>query len=673
MMKKKIRILLFSIVATLWQLPVNGAAMGQWKAYMAYQDITEIEKADHLIYVLASDNLYSYNPNDQSIQTYDKVNALSDCSIAHIAWNQQAKQLVIVYKNNNIDLLDEKGRIVNVSDYYNKSIIGDKNIYSIDMSGAYAYISTGFGLMKFNVKDAEISDTYNLGFRVDYSYLDNQYIYAASSTEGLYRAAQSQNLLDKKNWSRVGDYTAREKTLDPDLLNLAKTLDPGGPKYNTHGFLRFKNGQLYSTDNTESTKIACLQQYDPKTDTWLNYENDLEQRLGHRFVKIFNMDVDPNDPNHVFAASRSGLYEYRNGAFVKEYTNNNSPLQTASTVGNNNKNYVVVSSSTFDTAGNLWLFNSISPSTPLWELTKDGQWKDHSKKIFMQYEDRSLEQIEGMMMDSRQIIWFVNNFYRTPSLLCYQPSTDGSYRYNQFINEDGTRVKTEYVRCVAEDKSGNIWMGTNMGPLMLASDDIGTDPNEVVFQQIKVPRNDGTNYADYLLAGVDISCIAIDGAGRKWFGTNGIGAYLISEDNMTQLQHFTTSNSSLLSNTIRSIAINDKTGEVFFGSDEGLCSYMGDATATNEEMNTDNVYAYPNPVRPGYTGLITITGLSYNADVKIVTTNGVLVAQGRSNGGTFTWDGNDLNGKRVASGVYMVETATQDGDSGTVCKIAVVN
>jgi flagellar hook assembly protein FlgD len=90
-------------------------------------------------------------------------------------------------------------------------------------------------------------------------------------------------------------------------------------------------------------------------------------------------------------------------------------------------------------------------------------------------------------------------------------------------------------------------------------------------------------------------------------------------------------------------------------------------------MNNDVTYAYPNPVRPEYTGPITITGLTYNADIKIVTVNGVLVNKGRSTGGSYIWDGNDMNGKRVASGIYMVQTATQTGDKGTVCKIAIVN
>lgn len=141
---------------------------------------------------------------------------------------------------------------------------------------------------------------------------------------------------------------------------------------------------------------------------------------------------------------------------------------------------------------------------------------------------------------------------------------------------------------------------------------------------------------------------------------------------MEQIEHFTASNSPLLSNNIESLAINDATGEVFIGTNQGLCSYMSDATATSNEMTKDNVWAYPNPVKPDYTGLITITGLTFDADVKIVSTNGSLVNQGRSNGGTYTWDGNDLKGRRVASGIYMVETATSNGSQGTVCKIAII-
>ena len=149
--------------------------------------------------------------------------------------------------------------------------------------------------------------------------------------------------------------------------------------------------------------------------------------------------------------------------------------------------------------------------------------------------------------------------------------------------------------------------------------------------------------------------------------------FLIGADNITQISNFMEDNSYLLSNAINSIAINQKSGKVYFLTDKGLCSYQSDATEPSEEMTEDNVYAYPNPVTPDYTGLITITGLTYDADVKITASNGALIAQGRSNGGMFTWDGNDRQGRRVASGIYFVITATSEGKSGTVCRIAIIN
>ena len=380
------------------------------------------------------------------------------------------------------------------------------------------------------------------------------------------------------------------------------------------------------------------------------------------------LDLDPQNPTHIFAGGRTGLYEYNNGRMVKYHNVDNSLLEysTADCI----KNYILTLGVKFDKQGNLWCLNSLAESASILKLSTDGKWESYHKKILVDDNNRSLANLRGLTMDSRGYLWFVNNHWALPSFYCFDPSSDAINYFSNFVNEDGTTITTTGVRCIEEDKEGNMWIGTNVGPLMLLAKDISE--SNAVLQQVKVPRNDGTNFADYLLSGVDITCIAIDGGGRKWFGTNGNGVYLISEDNMEQVQHFTNSNSALLSNNIEAITINDKTGEVFFGTDNGLCSYMSDASATNENMTSDNVYAYPNPVEPDYTGLITIVGLSYNADVKIVTANGALVASGTSNGGSFTWDGCDLNGKRVASGVYMVETATSEGKKGTVCKIAIV-
>lgn len=212
-----------------------------------------------------------------------------------------------------------------------------------------------------------------------------------------------------------------------------------------------------------------------------------------------------------------------------------------------------------------------------------------------------------------------------------------------------------------------MWIGTSSGPLYLTPADMQSG----VFTQHKVARNDGTNLADYLLANFNTRSIAVDGANRKWIGTQN-GVFLISDDCNTQVQHFTTENSPLLSNTVTDIKVDPNSNMVYFATDKGLCSYASDATQPADIMTKDNVYAYPNPVRPDYTGPITIVGLSYNSDVKIVTSNGVLVNKGRSTGGSYQWDGCDLKGRHVASGVYMVEAATENGEKGAVCKVAVI-
>ena len=665
-MSKKILILLSFLLLQVTSYRAI-AAIGDWKAYMAYSEVQEIEQAGNLIFVQASNNLYVYNQNDQSIQTFSKMDYLSDCGIQHIAYNKAAKRLLIFYNNANMDLMNISNYDVqNLSDYYSASTTGEKTVNDIYMYGKYAYMSNGFGIIKVNVADGEISDTYNLGFKVNWCEIKDSHIYAYSQTNGQYRALLTSNLLDKNNWSKVGGYVAKKQEDKSALKQIISTLQPGGPKYNNFYGMRFVNNLLYTCGGLwghliDAGRPGTIQVLDK--DNWTIYDDSIAAKTGIKYVDVNSVDVDPLDPNHVFAGAKSGLYEFQNGKFIKHYNSENSLITS---FNNTSKNYQLITSVKFDTDGNLWMLNSQSPSNQsLIEYTKDGKWVSHHKP-----ELYNLGSLECLMQDSRGLLWFVNNYHDLPSIYCYQASTDQLNIYSSFVNEDGTTLTPNYVRYVTEDKNHDMWIGTNIGPLLLYKKDITSDTP--IFTQVKVPRNDGTNYADYLLSGVDISCIAIDGSNRKWFGTNGNGIYVISNDCLTQIYHFTTNNSNLLSNNIEAIAINEQTGEVFAGTDKGLCSYMSDASSPNNEMTKDNVWAYPNPVKPDYTGLITITGLSFDADIKIVTTNGILVNQGRSNGGTYTWNGKDQKGKKVASGIYMVETATSDGSKGIVCKIAIV-
>lgn len=674
-MDKKILSILFFLFIQLTAYQAS-AAIGNWKAYMAYQDVQEIEQAGNLVFVQASNSLYVYNKNDQSIQTFSKTDYLNDCEVQHIAYNKVAKRLLVLYSNGNIDLFDTSNyEITNFSDYQNAITTGDKSVNDIYMSGKFAYISNGFGIVKLNMADIEITDTYNLGFSVNWCEIDGNTIYAYSRTNGKYSASMSDNLLDKNNWNRVGGYVAKTQEDKSELQQLVSTLNPGGPKYNYFGFLKYANNRLYSCNGTAGgQKNACIQILE--NDNWNIYQDDnISNTTGVGYKDLVCLDYDPLDIKHVFAGGRNGLYEFYDGKFVKHYNHANSLIEIVGGL-EDNAEYELVEGIKFDPSGNLWLLNSEAPTSSLLEYDTDQKWSSHSKPELMKYtsygvNNKSLAVLQSMMIDSRGLLWFTNNHWANPSFYCYQFSTDALKAFTSIVNQDGTTITNFFgVSCIVEDKNKDLWVGTNQGPFLLEKSQITAD--SPVFTQVKVPRNDGTNLADYLLSGVNISCIAVDKANRKWFGTEGNGVYLISNDNLEQLQHFTASNSKLLSDNVEAIAINDATGEVFFGTDKGLCSYLSDANSINEEMTKDNVWAYPNPVKPNYTGYITITGLAANADVKIVTSNGALVHQGRSSSGTYRWDGTDFNGKKVAGGIYMVLTATQDGDKGTVCKIAII-
>ena len=623
-------------------LPLS-AQIGSWRNYLSYAEVQQIQAADDYLFVMASNSLYQYNQKDQSIVTFDKTNGMSDVDIKQIRWCKQAKRLVVVYSNSNIDLIETNGNIINISDLYTKSIIGDKTVSSIRIDGVYAYLICGFGIVKLNVQRAEIAD----------SYTKNHPDYPTSLP------AEDNSDYDK-------------------YIDVVKTLQPGGPKYNWFYESKFVNGKLYTTGGQFLSGISgmgypgTVQVFDGNE--WTLYPQDINNTTGFRYVDINCIDVDPTDPTHIAVGGRCGLYEFKNGILKAYHYKDNSPLRPAWNHTNNtehNNSFTLVHGIKYDKDGNLWVLNSQAKDINLLQLTKEGKWNKFTKKELYNKNEIGCEGLRCAMIDSRGLLWFINTSWENPAVFCYDIWMDTLYKYDSFINQDGVSYNTNVlIYNITEDKRGNIWIATNKAIFYFSKEDI-ENFNFNLYQE-KIPRNDGTDYADYLLTGLSSRCIRVDGGGRKWVGTEGNGLFLISEDNMTQVHHFTTSNSPLISDNIYDVSLNGTTGEVFILTDKGLCSYMSDATTPNEEMTTDNVWAYPNPVTPDYTGPITITGLTYDADVKIVSANGALINQGRSNGGTYTWDGCDSKGRRVASGIYMVVTATSNGEKGTVCKIAVV-
>jgi ligand-binding sensor domain-containing protein len=247
-------------------------------------------------------------------------------------------------------------------------------------------------------------------------------------------------------------------------------------------------------------------------------------------------------------------------------------------------------------------------------------------------------------------------------------ATQSDDLYKLLNDEEGNGgLPNNEVYCMEEDLDGELWVGTLEGiAVFYSTDDIFT-AESVNAEQILIEQ-DGN--IQILLETEAVTCIEIDGGNRKWVGTQNSGVFLFSPDGLEEIFHFTSTNSPLPSNNVLDIAINHSTGEVYFATESGVVSFM--STATNFGLEINEVSVFPNPVRPGYEGLITIDGLAYDTDVKITDMGGNLVYKTTSEGGRAIWDGLTLNGEKAVHGVYLIFCSNPDGSATQVAKVAVV-
>ena len=378
---------------------------------------------------------------------------------------------------------------------------------------------------------------------------------------------------------------------------------------------------------------------------------------------IVVVKVDPNNSNRVFAGSwGAGVLELQNGKLVTVY--NEATTDSVLQAVKGEEGYLRIGGVELDEAGNLWV-SCTEVDNLLCVKLVGGSW------FGFQFPGLGLNtKVGDILIDQKDNKWIL---LPGNGILVFDDNgtidNNNDDQFFRMINTAGSgNLPTREVNCIAEDLDGEIWVGTSEGITVFYSPESVFTNDDFDSQQILVEQD---GYFQYLLEAEAVISIAIDGANRKWLGTDGAGVFLMSEDGTEELQHFTIDNSPLFSDRVTSIAINQKNGEVFFGTDKGIISYRGTATAA-EEVFTD-VYAFPNPVREGYNGVIAIRGLVADADVKITDLTGNLIYQTTSLGGQAIWNGKNFNGNKAHTGVYLVFATNEDGSTRMVTKILFIN
>jgi len=452
---------------------------------------------------------------------------------------------------------------------------------------------------------------------------------------------------DNKLW--VGDAINGLFTLNGNEI---KSILPNGP-------FRKQVFQLYNYDE----KIIALSggyfingisnkdsagYYIFSQNTWKNYNNneinsDQHIPLLYDFVSAA---YNPKDKNLYLGSFGNGvLISKPNGKF-SVFDQNNSPLPAQTKI----------TSATTDADGNVWFTNAgVNFGDPsLYVYQSNNTWKS------FQFANPYALFPTQLIIDQNNFKWMTLLPSQGQGIWVYDDKKNRGRLLTKNVGEGN--LPTSNVYSIAMDLDGAIWVGTSKGVAVFYNatqifDKINTDALQPIFDQRPLLREEVVN------------SIAIDGGNRKWMGTKN-GLWLFNPDGTQLISHFNSQNAPLPSDNIISIVIEPVTGEVFVATDKGIVSYRG--TATLSDGTNNNVKIFPNPVRPGFEGLIGISGLATNAIVKITDVSGRLVFQTKANGGTAIWDAKDYKGRRVNSGIYIIFSSSAEGTEGYVGKIAIV-
>lgn len=423
-------------------------------------------------------------------------------------------------------------------------------------------------------------------------------------------------------------------------------LVPNGPSSNKFfGISVDKNSNLWAGSGSSITATGF---YKFDGSNWTNYTKD--NVPNGNFNQILRPYVDPNNTIYLMTWG-DGFIRYKNNKF-QIFNAHNTDLDGMPT----NTDYVIIQGLANDTKGNLWILTYLSSNKqPLAVLKTDSTWQFYSNvltgKVLKGY---------ALTIDDNDTKWMIIGsdestggegiYYFNESKSLYSSDVNG---WGSLTTLNG--LNSDAVNALAIDRRGELWIGTSEG-LNIISD-------------TRLPKNISSLN---LLKSQVVSAVAIDALNQKWIGTQQ-GVYLISSDGSSILANYNSSNSPLPNGAIRSIAVDNNTGIVYFGTDYGLASLTTPAIYPQESFTDITVYPNPLKITDNSTIELTIDGLIRDTDIKILNISGKMITTFSSPGGRKAyWDGRDINGTFVSSGIYLIVAYDKEGNSVGIGKVAVI-
>ncbi|WP_424962817.1 hypothetical protein [Ekhidna sp.] len=696
-----------------WMAPAQDIAVGTWRTHFSYKNALHLAVTPEKIFCAAENGLFSRAIQNGETRKLSKIDGLSAVGVSALAYNDAENALVIGYRSGYIDFVFED-RIMTIDDLATSTLDIDKRINDITFAGTNTYIATDIGVIVVKTEDAQIVENYvNIGT----SGIQVQVLQVLSrndsliicTSEGIQSGSLGKNLLDFGNWNRYAgsaDYTnlimvnneiyatsginlliltsdwtdtgadlpsgadqlfsvnemlitvAADGTLHQwnggfetlisssatnvnDIVQIngsyfladalqglidpsGNVFSPSGPVSDFFSNFRFVSNELFGFHAPDPSVYDGSEQQPPFS---VFTEGQWEARSISGFTNV--SDVARFNGNYYYASIGDGLYDESNDQIITDISGSATEPDT------------IISA--LASGDQLWV-SSLRSSDPI--HTFDGSnWTSYSSALVFEDEFISID------LSETGIAWLGSS---SGTITVFEP---GEGNADVISTADGLPSAVNDINISTED---NAWVGTSQGPALFPSASFIFSDSEAVLPSFENRT---------LFEGEPINAVMTDGGNRIWFGTNS-GLWVYDENTSEQVAVFNESNSPLPSNTVLELQYNESNGEVFIYTDQGMVSYRSASSVGSPRHS--NVNIFPNPVRPEYQGLVGLTGLARNVNVKVTDINGNLIQELNANGGSASWDLMDVRGGKVATGIYLFFSATSDGEETYVGKIAVV-
>ena len=605
------RLQVIGLVALLMTaLPIQAEV---WRTMFAYNNVTQIAMALDRVYALSDGSLFSVDKQSEKIRVYSNQTGLHSTGISCILYDEHSSQLIIGYTNGKIDLLRESG-VQYVGDLYNKDMTQRKDIYNITIHGRTAYLSTHYGVQTMDLRENKLVDSYWLRPNGEETpiadvLIANDSIYAFS-TDSLYSAALSENLVDYTVWQRE----LRSGRISPDAekgkhytdgtnewyaggaegvvrftVTERLTYKPDGPLVNNPYYLHASQGYLFMTQGgrwaSQYNTDGIIMRYDGNR--WMNIPMDtIKQQAGATYARDFmNVAVDPRDKHHYFVTSYgTGLFEFRDDQVLRHYlpADDNTLI---SVITDNIAQYTRLDNAVFDKNNTLWLLDA-SVGYPIVCMDSTGTW--HRCQIMINSAPLALHTPSGLIVDNRNTNykWFATTRAGTCVGLMddngtpFDDTDDQAITRSTWTNQLGKVFEPAEVRTLVQDRSGRIWLGTEQGPAFISEEEIFTSDK---INQPDVMDQNGENP----LLSQRVMAICEDKDDRIWIGTQTMGVYVLAPDAQSIVEHYSLDNSAMPSNSVLSLAC-DTSGIVYVGTAEGLVCYDANGSPSEDLRQDDS-------------------------------------------------------------------------------------